>query len=296
MMCEMRAFSKQVNAAIVDPGFITNVCKKLDLDQREAAEIFGGGINAFSRYENGKTKPPLALVKLFKLLDRPPTCSTRSEPPDLLKTRRFTLLRARTVFENYPATSARGRAVFSKSLLADHRICERQRAYEVLSIMKKVKVLFCCMGNICRSPTAEGVFRRLVRDAGLEREIFIDSAGTHAYHIGSAPDKRACAAAEKRGYDLSALRGRQVSLQDFYAFDYILAMDCDNLVNLQRICPPDRVCKLSLFMEFSPGFREREVPDPYYGGAQGFERVLDMVEDAARGLLQTLAREREPRA
>ncbi|MFN3397783.1 MAG: low molecular weight protein-tyrosine-phosphatase [Sulfurimicrobium sp.] len=159
-----------------------------------------------------------------------------------------------------------------------------------------IKVLFVCMGNICRSPTAEGVFRRLVRDAGLEREVFIDSAGTHAYHLGSAPDKRASAAAEKRGYDLSALRGRQVNSQDFHAFDYILAMDRDNLANLQRICPPERVCKLSLFMEFSASFSEREVPDPYYGGAQGFERVLDMVEDAARGLLQTLEREHELRA
>lgn len=154
--------------------------------------------------------------------------------------------------------------------------------------MKKVSVLFVCMGNICRSPTAEGVFRRLVQKAGLEHTILIDSAGTHDYHIGSVPDRRASAAAGKRGYDLSALRGRQVSRQDFHEFDYILAMDRDNLSNLQRICPPEHASKVSLFLEFSPNFSETEVPDPYYGGAQGFEHVLDLVEDASRGLMQKL--------
>jgi len=157
--------------------------------------------------------------------------------------------------------------------------------------MPVVKVLFVCMGNICRSPTAEGVFLRLVQNAGLEHKLLIDSAGTHAYHIGSVPDTRASAAAGKRGYDLSALRGRQVSRQDFHEFDYILAMDRDNLANLQRICPPEHARKVSLFLEFSANFSEREVPDPYYGGTQGFEHVLDMVEDAARGLLQKLERE-----
>ncbi|MEN6587502.1 MAG: low molecular weight protein-tyrosine-phosphatase [Sulfuricella sp.] len=157
--------------------------------------------------------------------------------------------------------------------------------------MEKINILFVCMGNICRSPTAEGVFRRLVQNAGLEHRILIDSAGTHAYHIGSAPDARASAAAEKRGYDLSALRGRQVSDQDFHEFDYILAMDRDNLANLKRICPPEQVRKVSLFLEFSAKYHEREVPDPYYGGSQGFEHVLDMVEDAARGLLQQVERE-----
>ncbi len=156
---------------------------------------------------------------------------------------------------------------------------------------EKVSILFVCMGNICRSPTAEGVFRRLVQSAGLEHKLLIDSAGTHAYHIGSVPDARASAAAGKRGYDLSALRGRQVSEQDFHAFDYILAMDRENLSNLQNICPSEHVGKVSLFLEFSANFSEREVPDPYYGGAQGFEHVLDLVEDAARGLLQKLERE-----
>lgn len=157
--------------------------------------------------------------------------------------------------------------------------------------MNKISVLFVCMGNICRSPTAEGVFRKLAREAGLEDKMNIDSAGTHGYHIGSPPDARAGAAAEKRGYDLSWLRGRQVVERDFTDFDYILAMDRDNLANLQRICPSEHVRKVSLFLEFSANFSEREVPDPYYGGSQGFEHVLDMVEDAARGLLQKLERE-----
>jgi len=154
--------------------------------------------------------------------------------------------------------------------------------------MKKISVLFVCMGNICRSPTAEGVFRSLVQNAGLEHRLRIDSAGTHAYHIGKSPDARASAAAVKRGFDLSALRGRQVCPQDFHEFDYILAMDQENLSNLKHICPSGHEHKIRLFLEFSTSFSEREVPDPYYGGAQGFEHVLDMVEDASRGLLQKL--------
>jgi protein-tyrosine phosphatase len=154
--------------------------------------------------------------------------------------------------------------------------------------MKEASVLFVCMGNICRSPTAEGVFRDLVMHAGLDRAIHIDSAGTHAYHIGKSPDPRASAAAAQRGYDLSTLRGRQVSEQDFLIFDYILAMDEDNLSNLKRICPAGHEHKVSLFLEHSQKFSEREVPDPYYGGKQGFEQVLDMVEDAAQGLLDKL--------
>lgn len=157
--------------------------------------------------------------------------------------------------------------------------------------MEKISILFVCMGNICRSPTAEGVFRKLAREAGLEDRLHIDSAGTHSYHIGSPPDARAGAAAIGRGYDLSSLRGRQVAGRDFIDFDYILAMDRDNLANLQSICPPEHARKVSLFLEFSANFSEREVPDPYYGGPQGFEHVLDLVEDAARGLLQKLERE-----
>ncbi len=165
-----------------------------------------------------------------------------------------------------------------------------------LTDMNKISVLFVCMGNICRSPTAEGVFRRLVQGAGLAHRLHIDSAGTHDYHIGSAPDARASEAALKRGYDLSALRGRQVGPQDFQAFDYILAMDRENLSNLKRICPPEHVGKIFLFLEFSPNFSETEVPDPYYGGAQGFEHVLDLVEDAGRGLLRKLEQEHALRA
>lgn len=151
-----------------------------------------------------------------------------------------------------------------------------------------INVLFVCMGNICRSPTAEGVFRRLVRSAGMEKEIHIDSAGTHDYHVGNPPDRRAQQAASQRGYDLANLRGRQVSPADFARFDYILAMDFDNLANLQRICPEQYTSRVYLLMEFSEKFDAREVPDPYFGGPQGFEQVLDMVEDAAEGLLQRI--------
>ncbi|MDD5330118.1 MAG: low molecular weight phosphotyrosine protein phosphatase [Sulfuricella sp.] len=148
-----------------------------------------------------------------------------------------------------------------------------------------VKVLFVCMGNICRSPTAEGVFRHQVAAAGLSDWIEIDSAGTHDYHVGAQPDRRARQAATGRGYDLDALCGRQVAAQDFLEFDHILAMDRENLANLQRICPPQFRHKLGLLMEYSRYSVLREVPDPYYGGGQGFETVLDMVEDAAAGLL-----------
>lgn len=155
--------------------------------------------------------------------------------------------------------------------------------------MEKIKVLFVCMGNICRSPTAEGVFRHRVRKAGQDERFHIDSAGTHDYHIGAEPDRRTQQAALKRGYDLSALRGRQVSRGDFEYFDLVLAMDRSNLANLHQICPPHHRGKVHLFLEYSRNFSEREVPDPYYGGAQGFEHVLDLVEDAAEGLLDALA-------
>jgi protein-tyrosine phosphatase len=153
----------------------------------------------------------------------------------------------------------------------------------------QLSVLFICMGNICRSPTAEGVFRRLVEAAGLGHAIRIDSAGTHAYHVGSPPDKRAQAAAHGRGYDLACLIGRQVSHRDFVEFDYILAMDRDNLANLERVCPPEQRQKLTLFLEYSADYPGHEVPDPYYGGPQGFDLVLDMVEDGARGLLADIS-------
>ena len=145
------------------------------------------------------------------------------------------------------------------------------------------------MGNICRSPTAEGVFRKCVEDAGLDDRVVIDSAGTHGYHVGDPPDRRATAAAERRGVALSELRARQVHAEDFERFDHILAMDEDNLALLLQQSAPQHRGKVRLLLEFSAS-GQREVPDPYYGGASGFERVLDLVEDASRGLLETLAR------
>jgi protein-tyrosine phosphatase len=153
-----------------------------------------------------------------------------------------------------------------------------------------VNVLFVCLGNICRSPTAEGVFTKLVQDEGLGNRIRIDSAGTHAYHVGNPPDARAQAAARKRGVELADLRARKVLADDFEVFDYVLAMDLNNYEDLSEICPPGQEHKLSLFLEFAPDASVREVPDPYYGGATGFERVLDLVEQAALGLLEDIKR------
>ena len=154
----------------------------------------------------------------------------------------------------------------------------------------RVKVLFVCMGNICRSPMAQGVFRHLVQEAGYTAEIQIDSAGTHGYHIGEPPDERAEETARVRGIDISDLRARRAEPKDFLCFDYILAMDQENYHSLARICPPGMEPKLLLFMDFAPQLKRREVPDPYYGGQRGFDQVLDMVEAAARGLLEHLTR------
>jgi len=143
------------------------------------------------------------------------------------------------------------------------------------------------MGNICRSPTAEGVFRHLVVEAGLDERFDIDSAGTHAYHVGEPPDKRAQAAAARRGFSLRDIRARRVAPEDFERFSYIIAMDRDNLAILEEQVQEPQRGKLRLLLDFSTG-PETEVPDPYYGGPTGFERVLDLVEDAARGLLRTL--------
>ena len=148
-----------------------------------------------------------------------------------------------------------------------------------------VRVLFVCLGNICRSPTAEGVFRKRVTEAGLAGRIEIDSAGTHAYHVGAPPDARAQQAARQRGIDLSGLRGRQATVRDIEQFDYVLAMDRENHENLLDICPDGFEHKVRLFMEFAPTRSEKEVPDPYFGGPAGVDRVLDMIEDAAAGLL-----------
>lgn len=151
-----------------------------------------------------------------------------------------------------------------------------------------VKVLFVCMGNICRSPTAHGVFRKMIDDQSLGHLIEVDSAGTHAYHVGEAPDPRAQEAAWRRGVDLSPLRARKVKAADFEIFDYVLAMDDDNYQQLEMICPDGHEHKLRLFLDFATGMQEREVPDPYYGGASGFERILDLVEAAAEGLLDEI--------
>ena len=154
-----------------------------------------------------------------------------------------------------------------------------------------IKILFVCMGNICRSPTAQGVFQRLIEQTGLNHEIKIDSAGTHAYHVGNPPDPRAQAVALRRGIDLSGQRARKVTRGDFEKFDYILAMDQDNLSALRMICPPEHCDKLRLFLDFAPDLKVGDVPDPYYGGPTGFEQVLDLVEIAAEGLLRHLRRE-----
>ena len=155
---------------------------------------------------------------------------------------------------------------------------------------KKFKVLFVCMGNTRRSPTAEGVFRAQAESAGLADQLHIDSAGTHDYHIGDPPDARAAAAAARRGYNLNSLRGRQVGEKDFVEYDMILAMDMENLSRLHDRCPPEQAHKLGLFLEHSKNFLQREVPDPYYGGTGGFETVLDMAEDAGVGLLEHIRR------
>ncbi len=148
-----------------------------------------------------------------------------------------------------------------------------------------VTVLFVCMGNICRSPMAEGIFRREIAKAGLQDKIVMDSAGTHSYHVGAPPDTRAQGAIKKRGVDISDLRGRQVADTDFDKFDYILAMDSDNLRLLKHQAPAGKHEKIRLLLSFSQQYRNQEVPDPYYGGAHGFEENLDMIEDAVAGLI-----------
>lgn len=149
-----------------------------------------------------------------------------------------------------------------------------------------VKVLFVCMGNICRSPMAEGVFRRMLEGFGLAERVYVDSAGTHSYHIGAPPDMRSQATALRRGVDLRRLRARQVTADDLVEFDYVLAMDRDNFEHLLALGRDEELRRrIRLFLDFAPDLPEREVPDPYYGGSGGFERVMDLVEEAAQGLL-----------
>ena len=153
-----------------------------------------------------------------------------------------------------------------------------------------VRVLFVCTGNICRSPTAEGVFRHLVETENLHPHVLVDSAGTHDYHVGEQPDQRSVRAAAKRGYDLTGLRARQLAVSDFVEFDYLLAMDHENRSILERAAPEEHRQKVSMFLDFSQTYAGREVPDPYGGGAHGFELVLDMIEDGAAGLLSRIKR------
>ena len=150
------------------------------------------------------------------------------------------------------------------------------------------RILFICMGNICRSPTAEGAFNKTIQDHAPDLSIEIDSAGTHAYHIGSSPDQRAQRAADARGIDISGQRARKVVEEDFETFDLVLAMDELNIEVLRDLSPPQFHDRIQLFLDYAPHLGHRQVPDPYYGGANGFELVLDLVEDASLGLLEKL--------
>lgn len=151
-----------------------------------------------------------------------------------------------------------------------------------------MKILFVCLGNICRSPTAEIVFRHLLEREAPELDITVDSAGIGAWHIGEPPDERSQAAALRRGFDMGALRARQIAGEDFERFDLILAMDLENLAELKRRAPARLRDRVRLFLDFVADGESDEVPDPYYGGQAGFERVLDLVEQASRGLLDHL--------
>ncbi|WIO73082.1 low molecular weight protein-tyrosine-phosphatase [Porticoccaceae bacterium LTM1] len=150
---------------------------------------------------------------------------------------------------------------------------------------KPVKVLFVCLGNICRSPTAHGIFDQLVKEAGLQDQIHIDSAGTSDWHVGKAPDSRTVARARQRGYDLSPLRARQFVCSDFDQFDYVLGMDDSNMANMRQLHPGKFDGTFELFLNFGSRQDYREVPDPYYGGEKGFDLVIDLVEQASEGLL-----------
>ncbi|GJL95806.1 MAG: phosphotyrosine protein phosphatase [Hyphococcus sp.] len=152
------------------------------------------------------------------------------------------------------------------------------------------RILFVCLGNICRSPAAEGVFRTKARAAGID--VYIDSAGTGAWHVGDPPDARMIKMAGKRGYDIAHQRARKVDLADFYEFDYLLAMDLSNHTDLLDLAPPNRTADIRLFLDFAD-CEARETPDPYYGGDGGFERVLDLIELGADGFLAHLDNESE---
>jgi len=154
-----------------------------------------------------------------------------------------------------------------------------------------VKVLFVCMGNICRSPTAQGTFEKCVEESGLTEQVFSDSAGTHAYHVSEPPDHRAQVSAQKRGIDLSKQLARRAVVDDFTDFDFILAMDKSNYQYLLELCPAEHQDKVHLFMSFAVQADTDEVPDPYYGGHAGFDRVFDLVEEASVGLMEHIRKQ-----
>jgi protein-tyrosine phosphatase len=155
------------------------------------------------------------------------------------------------------------------------------------------RVLFVCMGNICRSPTAEGVFKEFIRKYRLDGVVEVDSAGTHGYHVGESPDTRTQRAAASRGYDLTNIRARKVAPQDLDYFDLVLAMDRHNVDSLLTISRPEHRKKIRLFMDYSKNYDDDEVPDPYYGLGHGFDLVLDMVEDAAKGLVDEIVQKQK---
>jgi protein-tyrosine phosphatase len=160
--------------------------------------------------------------------------------------------------------------------------------------MDKVAVLVVCTGNICRSPTGEGVLRHLARERGLAGRVVVRSAGTHDYHVGECPDSRTLEHASRRGYDLSAQRAMQVSRKHFDEYDYILAMDRGHLRQLRALAPAGSRARLGMFLDASARWKGEDIPDPYYGGAEGFEQVLDMVEEAAHRWLDIIQAELDP--
>ena len=154
--------------------------------------------------------------------------------------------------------------------------------------MRQIKVLFVCTGNICRSPTAEAVFRARVEQAGLAHAVTVDSAGTHDYHVGDPPDSRAIAHGRQRGYDLAPLRARHIEADDFKRFDFVIACDRGHHKIMRRIAPPEAGERITMFLDYAPELGLTDVPDPYYGSAKDFEYVLDLVERAADGLLDAV--------
>jgi protein-tyrosine phosphatase len=156
-----------------------------------------------------------------------------------------------------------------------------------------LKVLFVCTGNICRSPTAEGMLRALAEERGLAGRLLVDSAGTTDYHTGEPPDRRALAAARRRGLDLAQLRARRLDAEDFESFDLIVAMDRGHHAALRALCPSEHEHKLRLFMDYLPEHRSRDVPDPYYGGKRDFEEVLDIVDRGSAAILEEIMQKAE---